>query len=976
MLYLDPSFRRPARGPSLATLLCLGLATFALACASDTQDGARSDAAGVSDVAGMTDVATTDASVDVPEEDTRADATQPADEGDGPDCETDEDCLGHFTDLTQCEQTTCEDGVCKRAFVAEETPCDDGDPCTAGDRCAKDPSGVFDCLPAVEGCDDGDVCNGIEHCEEDGCTTGEPLECGDGDKCDGEETCDPVEGCKDGQPLTCPSDGDPCNGEELCEAAVGCTSGAPPTCDDGSDCTKDTCVPNEGCSFQADPTVEGCCETDAHCQDDNPCTKGTCNEKGACVIDNVEGSCPVNQPCATGGTCKDGACMAELDDDCTALCTLKGAAGDTVDCPLGLAALGDTPHAVDLKLQLGYAQGTAKLTTLVDVVCIAEFCTEVSIPQSGSTMESTGHTVFLSPPAPDAWQGQVGVEVANVLAADTAITSAWFDGDQLQGDASLFILRFQLTAATGGTDVVIHSLSANAAGEAPLASKLVEDIIVTTDAPCGDDICFDGKPCTQDLCDAETCKNPFGDGVCDDLNPCTVGDACDAEGECIPTGLAPAGTACAGEDKCLDVGTCSKEGVCEMTGEPKECDPPGPCTTAECNPLTGECLFGADLDAVCNDDDECTKDDVCTAMGTCAGTTITCNDLVGCTTDTCDKAEGCVYTPQDAACDDTNPCTSDACTATGCTHDPIAASCTDNDPCTLNDTCEGGQCTGDPDPKCGCDSTAMCAPLDDGNPCNGTLACIGGQCVVDPATIVSCPADGYECKEGWACNTSSGACEGTAMVCDDGIACTDDKCEIGKGCIHEPTPACPVGYICKLWGNKGELQDCALRLARKNQSDPMPTAGEVKLHYDTKKMKLTNFVDKFCIGMMCGDILFVSCNDGESDCKVGQNLKPTGHTLDVLPTDMDEWKGLVQAATFHMTDPSTALTEAYVNGTATAGGDPEYLLARFELLQDIAEADAVKIEVSTPSFPPLSGLPMKVTIEVLDGERTFVATPE
>ena len=951
----------------LAIALC-GMA-LAIGCGGgDSEEGARPDAGGPTDVEGVTDVK---------DDDVRADVVEEKDEGKPPECELDDDCAEFFDDLSGCEVAFCDDdGRCQREYVAEESPCEDGDPCSTGDRCIKDPSGVLVCEAEVAGCDDGDICNGVETCGAEGCVPGDPLSCADENMCNGTEGCDPIEGCTPGKPLACPSDGDPCNGAEVCDPDVGCTQGDEPTCDDASDCTTDSCVPNVGCVFEVDPSQEGCCEKDADCGDDNPCTAGTCNEKGACVIANLEGPCDTGDPCATGGTCQSGKCTADMAPNCATLCTLDGKAGDTVDCPIHLAALGDSPSAASLGFVIGYPGAGAKLSSLVDVVCLAEFCSEVGIPQATTSMEPSGHTVFLSPPAPGEWMGKVEVQLANVSDADAAITDASYQGEALEGDASLLILRFELTADVAGADVVLHSLEAAAAAEAALASKLVGDTIVTTDAPCGDDICFDKKPCTKDTCGGGTCSYPFGDGTCDDGNACTIGDACDAEGDCVPTGYAADGAECAGEDKCQDVGSCDGAGVCVMSGQPKQCDPPGPCTTATCDPATGECLFGADIGAICDDENKCTQNDACTGAGSCVGEAIECNDGVGCTTDSCVPATGCVFEKVDSACADPNPCTEDLCTDAGCTHEPVAGPCDDDDACTLEDACKGGVCQGAPDPKCGCTSTAMCAPLDDGNPCNGTIACIGGQCVTDPKTVVKCPTDGFKCKESWTCNTSSGQCEGTEMLCDDGLDCTTDSCKIGEGCINVPTPACPIGHICEISGKKGDTVDCPLRMARLKQSNPRPTAGEVKLHYDEAKVKLTNFVDKLCIGLMCGDILFVSCKDGEMDCKVSQTLKPSGHTLDVLPSDVGSWKGIVQAATFHMTNPSTALSEAYVDGTATAGGDPEYLIARFELLADIDAAEPMLLKVSTPSFPPLSGLPMKVTIQVLDGLRTFVATPQ
>jgi cysteine-rich repeat protein len=101
-------------------------------------------------------------------------------------------------------------------------------------------------------------------------------------------------------------------------------------------------------------------------------------------------------------------------------------------------------------------------------------------------------------------------------------------------------------------------------------------------------------------------------------------------------------------------------------------------------------------------------------------------------------------------------CRADVCrTAPRCTDQsgedpciPCATSgdCSDPDPCTLA-ACTDGVCTGGPQRSC-----------DDGNVCDGAETC-------DPAT---------GCKSG------------TALVCDDGDACTTDGCDPGAGCTTAP----------------------------------------------------------------------------------------------------------------------------------------------------------------------------------------------
>ncbi len=118
---------------------------------------------------------------------------------------------------------------------------------------------------------------------------------------------------------------------------------------------------------------------------------------------------------------------------------------------------------------------------------------------------------------------------------------------------------------------------------------------------------------------------------------------------------------------------------------------------------------------------------------------VVCDDDDECTTDTCDPATGCVYTP--IACNDNNECTVDRCDpSVGCVYTPIE--CNDSDACTV-DMC---------DPDTGC----VHAPVN----CDDNDACTTDTC--DPAT----------------------GCVHADVDCDDGDACTSDSCDPATGCVH------------------------------------------------------------------------------------------------------------------------------------------------------------------------------------------------
>ena len=897
------------------------------------------------------------------------DAPMPTDTG----CTANLECAGAFDDLGPCEQAACRNGECVREDVAVDTACDDGKPCTTGDRCVQSPSGALVCEPTTPECDDGDVCNGIETCGDDGCVAGTPLACADENVCNGEESCDPVAGCLPGKAVLCADDGDVCNGPEVCEPTTGCVSAGGPSCDDGSSCTTDSCDPAAGCVHAVNPNAAGCCSSDADCDDGNACTAATC-QAGTCVVTNTAGPCTTGDPCDQAGVCSDGACVAAAAPSCAVLCSLSGKAGDTVDCPVRLARLAEAePSAVTLALTIGYQAQVGALTTLLDPFCVTpQACFEAAIPQSTTELKPSGHTVLLQPAAALAWGGVVQAEITHIQAPDAPISGAFVDGGDASGDAALLTLRFRLLADASGSPVVLHSLQAGSGGGGVLAAKLVGNMIVTTATPCGADVCYDGKLCTSDTCTGGSCAYAPMTGACDDGNPCTSGDTCDGSGDCVGGAFVAKGQTCVGRNRCTEVGTCDGDGECDF--DPQKaitCPPPGnACVTAACVPATGECVTSAASGGGCSDSNACTTGDACDDSGQCTGMPQGCDDGIPCTTDTCDPQSGCVHTPVDSACDDHNPCTTNVCaTLSGCQAIPTTGACNDGDSCTTDDACKAGLCKGTPAPGCGCETDVDCAPLEDGNACNGTLRCGGGSCEVDPSTIVSCPPDGFQCKKSWTCAPATGTCEATeAADCDDGVACTADSCSVTDGCQHVPETGCVTGWICELSGAAGETVDCPIRLARKTLAAPAPTGGDVTLHWDAAKATLEMLVDDLCIGAQCFEYPLVDCATGKC---IYQKLQPTGHDLLAVPKDPAAWNGKLAMTTYHSGSPTKPLNDAVVTGPGFTA-DPVLLVARFKLLAAVPAASPIQVEVSDVHFNPTSGQPLRVTIQVIDKLRTFL----
>ena len=141
-------------------------------------------------------------------------------------------------------------------------------------------------------------------------------------------------------------------------------------------------------------------------------------------------------------------------------------------------------------------------------------------------------------------------------------------------------------------------------------------------------------------------------------------------------------------------------------------------------------------------------------------------------------------------CDDGNDCTEDRMEEGQCVHDLVAegASCSDGNACTGGTTCNAqGQCTGGHDLVCDddndctidyCDPLWGCQAAPRQGACEDFDACtINDRCQVQD--------DGIS------------RCEGDALDCDDGNACTEDTCSAASGCHHEITTGdCDDGAWC------------------------------------------------------------------------------------------------------------------------------------------------------------------------------------
>ncbi len=511
-----------------------------------------------------------------------------------------------------------------------------------------------------------------------------------------------------------------------------CTVGAPVACEDGNVCTTDTCDPVRGCEHAVNTLP---------CENGDLCTTGDRCQAGVCVAGEFTN-------CNDGTPCTDDDC--EPDIGCTHFI-------NTAPCEDGNACTTNDVCVV------GYCHSGVPVSCDDANVCTADACD----PASGCTHAGVEG-------ACDDGNACTTVDVCAAGTCTGSVPPVCDDGNGCTDDA----------CGPGSGCVSVPNTASCSDADACTAGDRCAAGACAAGGPLD---CDDANPCTDDRCDAASgCGHDANTATCSDANACTAADSC-AGGTCQP-GTAVScddGSVCT-TDACDPVAGCTHVAI--------SCDDGNPCTDDLCDPVGG-CTHVANT-AACDDGDACTSSDTCAGTVCVGGPAPVCDDHNGCTDDACEPARGCVYTPNDALCDDGNVCTvgdrcaAGACTgggvlpcddgngctddgcdpATGCTWVPHALDCEDGNACTIGDRCGGG--------VCGSGSARSC---DDGNACTDD-GCDPGSGCVSVANSAACD-DGDACTVGDTCVL--GTCHGgDPRWCDDGDACTADGCDATLGCVH------------------------------------------------------------------------------------------------------------------------------------------------------------------------------------------------
>ncbi|MDP3273966.1 MAG: MopE-related protein [Deltaproteobacteria bacterium] len=261
--------------------------------------------------------------------------------------------------------------------------------------------------------------------------------------------------------------------------------------------------------------------------------------------------------------------------------------------------------------------------------------------------------------------------------------------------------------------------------------------------------------------------------------------------------------------------------------------------------------------AECADMSFCNGTEQCVAGVCVPGRPVVCDDGVACTADSCNESTGAC----EAAADNTRcmlPAICDVvrgCVATPCVSN---AECNDGNACNGTEECRGGSCASGPPLRC-----------DDG------IDCTDDRC--DPRGGCQSAPNNARCDDGVFCNGVEqcslmvrGCVGGTAMRCDDGDACTMERCD-------EASRTCRViGTTDEDMDGFGPLRcpggrDCDDRNPRVNPGTPEDCRDGVDNNCDG----LTDCADRACAGtpacVMCvptgPEGVAGTCNDGrDNDC--------------------------------------------------------------------------------------------------------------
>ncbi len=865
-----------------ATWACGGLLVLAAACSATTETGstATGDAASGLDLLFgelAVDSATTDSTLPLPDSTAQTSDGSDAWLGDGPQG-TDATGDGPGADAT-CGETGCAcsaNGQCDSGYCIE-TP--------GGQQCTSLCSGS---------CSEGFKCGQISGSGADIISLCVPLHPRLCEPCAADSDCSNVLGGAESRCIPY---------QDAKGAVLGAFCGN--ACADSADCPS-------GYSCSESTSVGGatgkqCTKTDLACACDGRAIKLQLST--ACSVANGAGSCGGKRTCSSSGltVCDAASAASETcnlkDDDCDGQTDEPGGlmCDDGAQCTYDNCVAGACQHPP----MTGACDDASACSTgdkCSDGACVgvAVVCDDKNPCTQDACNPSLGCT---STPA----DGGLCSDGSVCTVGDVCQGGACLPGATTACDDDNLCTTDSCNALTGCI-AASNSLPCSDGDACTLGDGCKNGACANT----GKLPCNDGNPCTDDSCDpVQGCLFATNSLICSDNNVCTTGDVC-AQGVCAPTGTLACddGNGCTTEScdpkggckstnnaaPCTDDNVCTLADTCAggscSPGKPQACSDGNPCTDDGCDAQKG-CVFIYNTGS-CTDNNACTEGDAC-LDGVCEpGSPKACDDNNGCTTDSCDTKKGCVAVNNTAPCSDANICTDgDSCKDGKCASGGPKV-CDDGNVCTT-DLCDAAQ---------GCIKVSNAEPCTDDNVCSELDTCSGGKCVpgkpkvcndLNPCTDDSCDvskgcvvaSNSAPCSDGNACTTSDacsgGTClGGSALGCDDGNVCTDDSCSKASGCVFAANAGgCSDSNVCTI-NDFCKSSSCVAGISKSCDDGEICTTDSCDAVADCAHSANTVpcsdgsvcTESDACIGGKCAPGLAKVCNDG-NPCTVDacDNLK-------------------------------------------------------------------------------------------------------
>jgi len=191
------------------------------------------------------------------------------------------------------------------------------------------------------------------------------------------------------------------------------------------------------------------------------------------------------------------------------VCSITGAAGSTVDCPLMIARGGEFLNGpAGLQFVLNYDADSVTFDTFYDESCFPDpiGCLDLAVAGPGAQTLSTGHTVSILPLSPVDWAGEscsgpgtcadpqkacidgfcegtkgAGAVVIVNLANPTALISdAYLENGAVVGDPTFMTAKFVIDADLGGgaVELLISKITAAQQSSENMSTTVQDGMII------------------------------------------------------------------------------------------------------------------------------------------------------------------------------------------------------------------------------------------------------------------------------------------------------------------------------------------------------------------------------------------------------------------------------------------------------------------------------------------------------------------